>query len=48
VALWTTQALALARFRTDPLISILLMDATGAVGLDLSFASMVILMEVQP
>lgn len=37
--------LVLHTFRTDPEVGVLLMDSSGSVGLDLSFASYVFLME---
>jgi SNF2 family DNA or RNA helicase len=39
------KAASLAAFTTDPAVGVLLMDAVGAVGLDLSFVSYVFLME---
>ncbi|GBG65906.1 hypothetical protein CBR_g54197 [Chara braunii] len=39
------RAKSLRRFQTDPLCSVLLMDGTGALGLDLSFVAHVYLME---
>ena len=43
-----SKARALERFRSDPACGVLLMDQSGVVGLDLSFASLVIAMEPVP
>ena len=42
------QSVALAAFRCDPEVGVLLMDGSGALGHDLSFASWVFLMEPIP
>lgn len=43
-----SKAAELERFRFDPACGVLLMDTSGVVGLDLSFASLVIAMEPVP